>query len=89
MGQTPFITIWEESFHDRLFTLSWPVGMTVRDCIKLIDVRTPSPVWAVLFPSRRVINSIRKEKASKQASRQASIHLFLFDDKVSLTFLSS
>lgn len=49
-------------------------------CIKLIDVRTPSLLWAAAFPSQEVIAYIR------ETSKQADLHAA---DKVSLTFLSS
>lgn len=39
-------------------------GHIYGDCIELIDVRRPSPLWAGPFPRQGLLNCLRVEKSS-------------------------
>lgn len=43
---------WEKSLHEGLTTFSFPVGMSMGNCLKLINMKWPAdPLWLVLFPT--------------------------------------
>jgi hypothetical protein len=54
--------------------------------IKLVDVGTPSPLWATPFPRQRVLNYMRVEKLGLvQATKQTQMHPFLLSVTATVT----
>lgn len=47
---------------DRLSALSWPMGTSMRNCSKLVDVGRLIPVWAAPFPRHGILNCGRVER---------------------------
>lgn len=85
---------WEEGLGEELLRSQWPVNRSIGDLpALLIDVGRSSPLWVAPLPKTGLLNSVRREKASreqvKQASQKSGLHTLVSLCSVLVTGLAA